>query len=396
MDRKKIIINKTDILEVITRLPSVEKFDISNMENTIDDILIIVNGFEDRANALICKLPTINYSANKVFIAKYQTNLDDNSIGYPELLQSVDKICNQYEDLDADNEANIRNSLLSYLGDLSVEVPNVTVDISAASDRLILAIMHTFLLMEKNINLEIIYYEAGEYNPSHDFYTNDPKGCIRTIMSDATTHEEGIDKVFMSSLYTGHTNEYGYSEYLIAIPTLKTNRMIAMLDDYDSEFFSNKNSESVFWILGRPEQKHSWREELQKKVLTLELEKQQIGDALIAENNTLSCSTLDYLDILQSIVEIVDGNPKKKITIMPMGSKMQTIGVSLALFTRSECSVLLARPKRFNANSYSNGVGPGWQIKFDNLEQVKKELLRINCLSTMAPENKILDTRVQT
>ena len=396
MNNKPIFIGKKSCDSVIAELPKHEKLDINTLNKEIDDILIVVNGFEDRANALVNDLSKTDYKAKKVFIGKYKTNEKDNRKNLQEMIDSIKKITQNYEFLDAD-EPNLINSILrKYIENITMnDTIKISIDISATSDRFILFLMQIIMDLEKEISLRIIYFEAESYSPSYEEYNKDKEKCINNILESNTTHEKGIGEIFTSPFHVGCNTEEQYSSYLIAIPTLKLNRILKMLTNYDSNFFNDRSGDSVFWILGKPEE-HTWREELQNKVLLKGLKQYQMDDSLISEHNKVSCSTLDYSEIMKIIIQKIDENPRKKFTIIPMGSKMQTIGVSFALFLRYECSVLLARPEKFNPKSYSKGIGKKWCILFENTKTLKKNLKNINCFVHKPPENIKYDVIMNT
>ena len=63
-----------------------------------------------------------------------------------------------------------------------------------------------------------------------------------------------------------------------------------------------------------------------------------------------------------------------------MGSKMQGLGAALALAVRSEVAVCYARPTSFNPERYSGGIGPLWEVAFEDLGVVAEQLAKIGTL----------------
>ncbi len=364
---------------IVNSLPDYKELDINDFNNKKYDILILANGFEDRANAFINEVSSKNYKTDTVLIAKYKTNPEDNKKMYGVMYESVKKITNTIDHIDADKQQNTNQKIWSTLNSITKKNIKVVFDISSASDRLILSVLHS--LMEektKEIALYIVYYEAENYVPSFDDWKNNPEKCVKQVIN-SDIQESGVEQPFYSQLYNGHF-ENSYSNFLISIPTLKLNRPFAALYEHDENFFINQTKESIYWILGKPEE-HAWREELQRRVLKQGLIDKQ-AEHLLSEYNTISCSTLNYKNITQELFSVIDKNVKNRcnITIMPMGSKMQTIGVSLVLFARSECKVMLAKPKVFNKSKYTDGVGKSWILEL-NLDCIKEELVKIGCYS---------------
>lgn len=63
-----------------------------------------------------------------------------------------------------------------------------------------------------------------------------------------------------------------------------------------------------------------------------------------------------------------------------MGSKLQAIGIALALSARDEISICTANPTQFNASKYSEGVGSYWTLDLSELEVLIEKLKTIGYL----------------
>jgi len=361
--------------DLIGQLPGATA--LNQLKKNTTHILILANGFEDRANAFINKISGIpKYKATTVLIAKYTTNTNDNDQTYPKMMDGVNKICdNKPKTFDADDQQKVFLTINQAISKFEeTNLLDVTVDISVSSDRLILAIMHSLLKSKYKINLSIIYHEAASYTPSKEEYLKNKEDCIKKVLS-SDIQEKGVHPAFFSPLNHG-LSKPEYSDFIIQIPTLKLERPFAALMDSDENFF-NRSETSICWILGRPEEEHAWREELQKKSLKKGLESRDFEN-LFTEHNHYVCSTLDYQDTTKLLFKIIDESSRKNITLMPMGSKMQTIGASLVLSVRSECKVMLVKPKRFNKSAYTDGIGKAWMLSFE-LEKAKEILKKVGC-----------------
>lgn len=298
---------------------------------------------------------------------------------YDEMENSIRKITEKMEIIDADNQQKTNEEIQNILNNISNNDNEIKVvfDISGASDRLILSVLHALIQEKaKKIIVDIVYYEAESYQPTNQDWVSNQKKCIQKVMTSDMQEIDGVESPFFSPLHNGHF-EGSYSDFLISIPTLKLNRPFAALFESNENFFINQTIESIYWILGKPEE-HTWREELQQKVLKQGL-KEKNSEHLFTDNQ-VSCSTLDYRDIMQKLFDLIDKNIKnrKNITLMPMGSKMQTIGVALTLFARSECKVMLVKPKAFNQASYTSGIGKSWELQL-KLDDIKSKLKKIGC-----------------
>jgi hypothetical protein len=163
------------------------------------------------------------------------------------------------------------------------------------------------------------------------------------------------------------------------------NRIIRCIN-FISEQAISAPSSNVIWVFGEPiSPEDSWRKELQKEIVIEGLK--QIGSNAEEQSMNKSsessetCCIFDYRKIICSLFNISDSHIGKNITCIPMGSKMQSLGVALALFARNEISVTYAMPTSFTPKSYSEGVGKTWQAELGNTQKLKNLLSKIGCLT---------------
>ncbi|MEW6293356.1 MAG: hypothetical protein AB1544_08630 [Pseudomonadota bacterium] len=249
--------------------------------------------------------------------------------------------------------------------------------------------------------LTIAYSEPEEYCPSEENFQEKGEDLVLSACrsGDSTSlHEHGVSEVEINELYPGDSQE-NRPEYIIAIPSYRTERLSRCLQRLTDEPLADPD-QFIHWILGAPpsDELH-WRLELQRRVIRRLLSELAGGDeestnkVLTSENHSVA-STLDYRQIVKLIFHRVDGNLGKNVSVVHMGSKLQAIGVSLTLTARPEVTVCYAKPTRYNAAQYSQGIGPAWQIRFPDLAPVVAAMRKVGTLrfiSKIEPER--LDLR---
>jgi hypothetical protein len=172
----------------------------------------------------------------------------------------------------------------------------------------------------------------------------------------------------------------------LAIPSLRTSRLLRCLAHNSDQALASPE-ESIFWILSEPPAaKMKWRLELQRRIIRAQIAVMMGRDPTdatlhpLTSENSAEASTRDYRRILEILLKQIDARAGSNLSLAHMGSKLQGIGVALALYARGEVKVLHARPKRFNAAKYSHGIGTLWRIEFRDLAKLLHELARIGQL----------------
>lgn len=392
MRDKHAVLHTVQFEDIAQCLTDVQPFDLTE---TPIDIFICALGFEDRALAIATRLAQSDwYKANpvgKAIICSYTTNTLENELKREPLQRLISHFCPSIIELPSDLPGDLAQGLRKALSTArkSEDSIHVMLDISAASGNLILSAMHVLAEISVNcpIALSIAYSEPGEYFPSEENYQEQGEELVlrSCCKGDSNSpHEHGVSEVEINELYPG-TNQENRPEYIIAIPSYRTERLAHCLQRLTDEPLSNPD-QFIHWILGvPPASERLWRLEWQQRVIRRLLSdlaggSEEHGSRALTQENHSCASTLDYRQITKILFARIDGNLGKNISLIHMGSKLQAIGVSLALAARTEITVCYAKPARYNTNHYSGGVGPAWQICFPDFAVVVSSIRQIGTL----------------
>lgn len=383
--------------EIIPTLPIVEPWD--ELINRPIDIFITALGFEDRAvaipKAIACCLSGSATSRHALgVVCCYGTNSQDNEHNRELISTALATFCGNQVDVDADSPQEIEK----FLGDqimrlVEVRAPvEVVFDISASSGNLILSVMHTLLRYRNSVSLRLLYSEPACYFPKREEYDIDPEALVLRACDTGNAdspQEYGVEDVQINELYPGMDGE-NRPEFVIAVPALRTGRLVRCLQHLSDQPLSAPDK-YVFWILSEPPASDlKWRQELQRRVVKNTLSSivgfsvnDPLAPQLRTENYT-TCSTRDYRSILRRVVEEADRKLGYNLSIVHMGSKLQAIGISLALNVRDEITACFARPIQYNPSRYSEGLGPMWQLDMPDLAGVVERLGQVGLLTFTA------------
>jgi hypothetical protein len=372
--------------DVYVALPQVEQWSESS---EAPDIFIAALGFEERAMAISSSFSR-QFNENSTSIALvgcYDSNSADNDCNAECMNAALSKFCSEQRFFCADNPAEIKNTIVDAIREVRAKKDpvRVIIDISGSSGTLILSAMAALFTLAPPIQLEVVYAEPLEYSPTKADYERRPEETIKEGLSegdDQSYAEQGVSDVDVNELYPGHTVE-NRRDRVIAIPSLRTSRLVRCLSHVGDQPLVAPG-ESIFWILSDPpSEKFKWRLDLQRMIILRQLATMvgkipsDADSPYFSDTNLAMVSTRDYREILRALLLQIDIYAGSNLWLIHMGSKLQAIGVSLALFVRSEVTVLRARPKQFNVTKYSKGVGTLWRLKFDDISELIGQLRRV-------------------
>lgn len=386
---KDAFIRHIEFSDVGAMLPAVEAWD-GKLTNV--DLFIAAIGFEDRARAVAQELArTLPAGSTAVaLLGCYESNADDNACNDAAIHESLNKFCSEIVLLAADSPADTQRVVHASISQLAPERDQVRVafDISGSSSTFILSVMAALNAMAEKITLDIVYAEPESYEPTKQEFDDNLNGLIKQGLEEGDDHsfaEQGVAEVDVNELYPGYSVE-NRPDHVLAIPSLRTSRLLRCLGHNSDQALASPE-ESIFWILSEPPAtKMRWRLELQRRIVRSQIAvmmgRDPNGTALhpLTTKNSAEASTRDYRRILEILLKQIDSRAGFNLSLAHMGSKLQGIGVALALHARGEVKVLHARPKRFNAAKYSHGIGTLWRIQFRELAKVLRELDRIGQL----------------
>jgi hypothetical protein len=361
--------------------------------NTVaPDIFITALGFEDRAVEIPEEFAKRFKPASTPIglLACYESNIQDNECNGDRIRSAFGAFCVERREFCADGPVDVDRAVRRAVGELARTRDKVRVvfDISGSSGTLILSVMAALTALAPSIVLEVIYAEPREYLPSRHEYECKPDEVVQGALADGNEQshaEQGVSDVDTNELYPGHIVE-NRPDRVIAVPSFRTSRLVRCLAHIGDQTIAAPQ-ESITWILGEPPSTAlKWRLELQRMIVLRQLA-QMVGKSdgevtapTLDASNYRTASTRDYREILRVLISEIDGAAGSNLWLVHMGSKLQAIGVALALHAREEVAVLRARPKQFNAKKYSVGAGTLWCLKFDDLAGLLKKLGQVGHL----------------
>lgn len=387
---KQCIVASLELEHAIAHLPEASQWD--ECSSLQFDVFIAAIGFEDRATHIPCAIASaardgLLPQAACTVLARYETNTSDNERNEKTLLDAVKAFSIKTEVIEGDSPQSISLSLGAIVGALidKGSLVRIAFDISAASGAFILSVMHTLLKRCDSVELTVLYTEAETYHPRMEEYERSPEELLTAccaVGDPNSPHESGVELVQVNELYPGYGVE-NRRELIIAIPSFRTERLRNCLQ-YVSDQIQATPDKYVLWILGcPPAQTNQWRIDLQKRMVNrlmasmVGLEPSDARAPVLSERNLCLVSTLDYREMVRTIIRIADEHLGERISVVHMGSKMQAVGMSLALKVRSEITVCYARPSRFNPARYSSGSSTVWHVPFGLLKPKVDELSHV-------------------
>lgn len=378
--------------------------EVTQWNGTIDapNLFIAALGFEDRSMAIADDLAKRLGSGSTALalLGCYESNVQDNECNAERMSGALEQFCAEQKRFCADNPVEVGQVVQTAVEQLVQihEQVRVAFDISGSSGTLILSVMAALMPMASKIHLEIVYAEPQEYSPSKRDFESTPEALVTEGLSDGNDQsfaEQGVSDVDVNELYPGHNVE-SRPDRVLAIPSLRTSRLVRCLASIGDQPLASPQ-DSIVWILGEPPSTSlRWRMELQRMIILRQLAVmvgKEPGDETaptLTDENHMSASTRDYRDILQILLARIDASAGSNLWLIHMGSKLQAVGVALALHVRDEVTVLRAKPKQFNAAKYSKGVGTMWRLAFEDLEELRVQLQRVGQL---ALESKLETSR---
>jgi len=361
-------IKEIELLDIINELPDILPLDCKKeFLNQEYDLFFCALGFEDRCLTIPELLAdTENFTCNKAYYFEYSTNREDNEINKPRLLEVFKKFTNSWDSFQCDSDEfpkRLRDTLENEIKIKSK--PKVIFDISVCSSKLLLLAIKIFL--EFDIYLKIVYSEAAIYHPTVEEYKNNlQKWSIEEDFGIAT----GVGFVTPSPEHPGAQKEN--PDLIIVFLTFKPERTRAIIADIDESLLQRPNKRLIC-IIGDSHMDEPIK--MNRKKIMKEINKEILElDGVI----TYEISTFDYKETLKKLEQIYkEKSTDFHINISALGSKIQTLGVSLFYYLRPDVSIYLSLPKKYNPTQYSKGYKATWQIDFGDNAKLKELLKKV-------------------
>jgi len=363
-------IHKRELLEVVADMPEIETFDPARANEA--DLLILVLGFEDRTLATLDALVESGCMVASVAVIEYATNQGDNILNLAPMKERLKEICNAEPTMLQAGQG-LAHSLRGLLS-LEGTGKRVVFDLSVASNDVTIEAVGA--LLDCDICLTLLYAEAAEYRPAREEFESE-RG--RFLASGEMGLDDGVLDVAVAGENNGAPSP-NLPDSLIIFPGFSRDRVRAIISQVNSDWIVAPEFASLTWMVGLPPHRDLlWRREALYEIH--EIKNEQGVEAH-------DVSTFDYRETLRSLDEAYASQDyESNLTIAALGSKMQALGI--ALFGRAcpDVSVYLARPRVYNAGSYTRGVRSLWQIPLGTCLELSDALRSVGTLELLEIES---------
>ncbi|KRC51873.1 hypothetical protein ASE16_02040 [Leifsonia sp. Root227] len=369
-------ITEVTAAEVIAELPQLQDAEWTTTSRI--DILLCASGFEERSIAVPEWLVANAARIPHTLVFSHATNENDNAALRPRLTEATAALGGQTHWLEpeihsAEAAAALRAALTEFSDTGQVRV---AIDISGASGRMILRMLHAvFTAAEsRSIHLTVFYTQAETYAPTREEADARIKQQedIQETGTDATL---GLDfdagDVFSVIERPGQHTDHA-PDRAVVILGFNADRMRASLDRIDTAFNIDTPHRRVTYIAGVPPRpEDAWRFNAMVKINST------IDDPI----DPKTASTLDYKETLNHLERIYDESRAAfKLTVLPFGSKMQTIAVGLFTETHPDVRVQMLAPSHYRGLEYSTGVHKIHQLELGDVDKLNGQLRSIGAL----------------
>lgn len=361
MGYKKARLATIEACDVIKELPKLYKYSKSPSLNKYD-LLITAAGFEERAAAIPELIKNVNeFTCEATLVGTYRTNKTDNQNRYQSIKYILDSLSRNVFEVDADSPSEVLRQFKNLTSDW-IGKKAILFDISGSSTSFIATIIGSIHNSYPDICLHVIYAEAKKYH--------EPKE-LESLPNEWTSEdmsEEGVSIVDINPLFSGAARD-NTDDAVIFFPNMSPSRIARSLSHFIEEY-ERFAARHVTWVFPKTEnEQHSWRAEKMK---------QTVSDILSISSesfeNNISCDTHDYIGAVEALLVFSQDNFGKNLGSILMGSKLQTLGATLALCARPEIKNVYARPDKFDAQNYSKGIGKIWQLNIEDFKSLIHKL----------------------
>ena len=356
-------VRRIELSSIVDRLPAIQPFNPrAGTTYGPDDLFLCALGFEPRCLSLPKLLAENGYRSKNVVVFEYDTNVVENEVNRQELTKHLKVISDNVQSLSlsAPDHPNELRRILELLHDeTSGRDPRITFDLSVAANRIVVTTMA--VLCDAEAYLNVLYSEAAIYHPTKAEYDADSSAWRSESLLGL---ERGVGDIRPSRQFPGQPFDQ-LPDAVILFPTFKAERSRAVITFVDPSL-DGPQGDQIVWLVGTPPlPENHWRIDALKEI-----------NGLTDTDVQYQISTLDYKETLTSL-EPVYGRLSNayKLTLSPIGSKMQALGSSLFCYIHPDTRIVFAIPEEYNAAQYSEGCRETWKIEFGRLSQLR-ELLR--------------------
>ncbi len=357
-------INQIHLADIIPKLPDILEVYPTDDFDRNDDLFLCALGFEERC----LSIPRIiaeskQYHCKEALYFEYSTNRDDNEVNREELENYLQKFCSIKSSMPYQS-GEFSDLFRKLIARISLEgEPKITFDISSCTSQLIITILK--ILFEFDVNLQVVYSEADIYHPIID----EKEHYISQTVAENISLTKGVSTIFIDQEFSG-CNIDGLPEALIIFATFTIERTLSIIS-YVDESLHDSPKDRIIWIIGIPHlQENRWRVEFLKEI-------NKISDT----TPSLNISTFNYKDTISNLEkEYQKLNYRYHLNIAPLGSKMQSLGISIFNYFHPDVTIIFAPPKEYGSKRYTEGTKNIWKIDFGEVKNIRMLLDEIGMI----------------
>jgi hypothetical protein len=211
------------------------------------------------------------------------------------------------------------------------------------------------LLMEMSCDVTIVYAEATTYYPIQAEWES---GKLKPRGAKVQGPFAGVRFVERpANLQSDDTGERPV--LLVLFPTFNTERTAGVLVDLEPA--------KRVWLIGEPH-------DLVRNGYRVEMAKSFAAPNMYPDDHWSLLTTFDYRQTMLALAGIYSQDRfHYRIVVMPHGSKMQTLGVSLFAATH-QISMVFAMPKTYRPDRYSEGCSEVWAVPLGKTDALMERL----------------------
>jgi hypothetical protein len=346
-------ISQIPIDEVLALAPQVEPFGNAWLTEHVPNAFICAQGFEDRCDAIAKALESLDVRLDAVIVVTLDSNNEEDTENGRRIVEMLTPLSTRQPVLLNGDEPCFKQRLMNALGgnEFVHDVKkHILLDISVAANRACVRALTSCL--EFDCQLTVAYAEAEVYHPTIEEFS---KNEAIWMSEDSLGTEKGVEDISPSEEFLGEHLD-AVSNVVILLPSFRHERSAAIISHIDPALLIKPNDD-VIWVLGCPHLVEDlWRRDAMRKLNRI------VDDAKVYE-----ASTFDYREVWRIFESIYDAKwETSNITLSPLGSKLQTIGVTLFCLRHPDVRVLFSVPKQYNRKQWSHGVRGLWRITFNS------------------------------
>lgn len=354
-------VSKFTMEDLFERLPPVKPIDSSSLSGI--DVFFTSLGFEERCLAAPSLLPS---GIEHAIALVPGTNPIDNETNRTPLLALLAKAARSVKFLDGESTA-LEAEIISAINLVSSTAGNeihIAVDVSAMPSRIMSKIVSIALTL--NGCLTVVYTMAKGYLPEREEFVKERK---KYCSEGAMTTEEGVEDVTPSIAHAGQHLD-PLPACIVLFPNFRRERSRAVISSID-ESLLGRSSDQLVWLLSKPfAEEFEWR-----------LDATRLVNGIAESDVTYNLDVLDYRDTMLYLEKIyLQYWKSRNISISPLGTKMQRLGVLFFNYCRPSTRLVFSSPRKYSAGKWSYGTGMTYCTHFPSISQLRENLLSLGQL----------------